>query len=118
MFRATITLCLALLLTITTRAQDKPSDIPLDNPFTAFSGPPVSETKFSGATVATIDNGDFVHPTFSPDGKVLAYSNVLMKGDFENTEIFLPAAVDPAGRRIAYCYWAGDKRHIVVKELN
>ena len=88
MFR--VTLCLALLLlTITTRAQEKPSDIPLDNPFTTFSGPLVSETKISGATVTTINNGDFVHPTFSPDGKVLAYSNVLVKGDFENTEVFL-----------------------------
>ncbi len=90
MFRVTITLCLTLLLlSITTRAQEKPSDVPLDNPFTTFSGPPVSEAKFSGATVTTINNGDFVHPTFSPDGKVLAYSNVLVKGDFENTQVFL-----------------------------
>lgn len=88
MFRVTITLAL-LLLTIATRAQEKPSDTPLDNPFTTFSGPPVSETRISGAIVTTINNGDFVHPTFSPDGKVLAYSNVLAKSDFENTEVFL-----------------------------
>ena len=88
MFRVTIALCLALLLlTIATSAQEKPSNIPLDNPFT--TGPPVSETRISSAIVTTISNGDFVHPTFSPDGKVLAYSNVLLKGDFENTEVFL-----------------------------
>jgi hypothetical protein len=27
------------------------------------------------------------------------------------------AGVDPVGRRIACCYWAGDKRHIAVREL-
>jgi hypothetical protein len=77
------------LLSITTRAQEKPSELPLDNPFAPFSGPLVSEAKISGAIVTTINNGDFVHPTFSPNGKVLAYSNVLVKGDFENTEVFL-----------------------------
>jgi hypothetical protein len=46
-------------------------------------------TSTTRAQVATINDGDFVHPTFSPDGKVLAYANVVMKGDFENTEIFL-----------------------------
>ena len=126
-----ICLTVALITFITgtvPRAQEKTSDIPLDNPFTTFSGPPVSETKISGAIVTTINNGDFVHPTFSPDGKVLAYSNVLSdRGDnplfvFEGTQLLrikehselYDAAVDPTGRRIAYCYWAGDKRHIVV----
>jgi hypothetical protein len=90
MFRVIVTLCLALLLlTITIQAQEKPSDIPLDNPFITLSGPLVRETKISGAIVTTINNGDFIRPTFSPDGKVLAYSNVLVKGDFENTEVFL-----------------------------
>ncbi len=28
------------------------------------------------------------------------------------------ASVDPSEKRIAYCYWEGDKRHIVIKELN
>lgn len=82
--------CLALLLlSITTRAQEKFFDVPLDNPFTTSSGPLVSETKISGAIVTTINDGDFVHPTFSPDGKLLAYASVVVKGDFENTEIFL-----------------------------
>lgn len=86
MFRVTISLAL-LLLTFATSAQERPSDIPLHNPFT--TGPPVRETRISGAIVTTINNGDFVHPTFSPDGKVLAYSKVLVKRDFENTEVFL-----------------------------
>ena len=46
-------------------------------------------TSTTRAQVATINDGDFVHPTFSPDGKVLAYSNVVVKGDFENTEILI-----------------------------
>ena len=87
MYRVTILCLVLLLLTITARTQEKSSDIPLANPFT--TGPSVSETKLSDAIVTTIDNGDFVHPTFSPDGKVLAYSNVLAKSDFENTEVFL-----------------------------
>lgn len=90
MLKVTITLCLALLLlTSPTRSQEKPSAIPLENPFAAFSGPTLSEAKISGAIVSRIDNGDFVHPTFSPDGNILAYANVLVKGDFENTEVFL-----------------------------
>jgi hypothetical protein len=85
-----ITVCLGLLLlTLTARAQEKPSDIPLDNPYTTFNAPQVSETKISGARVTTINNGDLVHPTFSPDGKDLAYANVLLKGEFENTEVFI-----------------------------
>ena len=28
------------------------------------------------------------------------------------------AAVDPAGQRIAFCYWDGERRHIAIKELN
>src|SRR5687767_390434 len=90
MFKVRISVCLGLLLlTLTIRAQEKPSDIPLDNPFTTFSAPQVSETKMSGAIVTIIKDGDIVHPTFSPDGKILAYANVLLKGEFENTEVVL-----------------------------
>lgn len=48
-----------------------------------------SKTTISGATITTRTNGDFVHPTFSPDGKTLAYSKVLLKGEFENSEVVL-----------------------------
>ena len=72
---ALITFIIGIAL-FSTRAQEKPSAIP-------------SETRISGAIITTIDDGDFVHPTFSPDGKVLAYSSVLVNGDLENTEVLL-----------------------------
>jgi hypothetical protein len=90
MFRVTIKLCIALLLlTVIADAQDKLFDIPLDNPSRSFNAPPVSEVKISRAVVASIKNGDFVHPTFSPDGRILACAKVLLQGDFENTEVLL-----------------------------
>jgi hypothetical protein len=83
-------LCVALLsFLIVTAGQQQFWNIPLDNPFTSFNAAPVSEVKISGKVIATIKNGDFVHPTFSPDGKTLAYSKVLVRGDFENTEVLL-----------------------------
>jgi hypothetical protein len=83
-------LCVAfLLLVVTTSGQNQFLDIPLDNPFTSFSAPPIGELKISDEVTATIKNGDFLHPTFSPDGKTLAYSKVLLQGDLENTEVFL-----------------------------
>ena len=83
-------LCVALLsFLIVTAGQRQFSNTPLDNPFRSFDAAPVSEVKISGKVIAAINNGDFVHPTFSPDGKILAYSKVLVRADFENTEVFL-----------------------------
>lgn len=48
-----------------------------------------SDTTISGRVIATITNGDFVHPAFSPDGRFLAYSRVLVSRDFENTEVVI-----------------------------
>jgi hypothetical protein len=85
-----VKVCLVLLLCVSvTAAQRQWSNIPLDNPFTSFNAVPVSELKVSGKVITSIENGDFVHPTFSPDGKLLAYSKVLVHGDFENTEVRL-----------------------------
>ena len=82
--RILINTCLLLLgFTITVAAQD----IPLDNPFESFNAPTTPEVKISSAPVATIKNGDFVHPTFSPDAKLLAYSRVILKGEYESTEV-------------------------------
>lgn len=39
--------------------------------------------------ILTIDDGDFVHPTFSPDGRYLAYSKVIVEDSTELTEIYL-----------------------------
>lgn len=81
--------CVVLLgLTISIGAQDKATEIPLDNPF-SLNPSSIGEVKISGALVASIEDGDFVHPTFSPDGKLLAYSKVLVKADFESTEVLL-----------------------------
>lgn len=48
----------------------------------------IKQVKISGRLLANIKNGDFVFPKFSPDGKRLAYSNVLVEG-MENTEVGL-----------------------------
>ncbi len=48
----------------------------------------IREIKISENTLATINNGDFVYPKFSPDGKLLAYSKVLVE-DIENSEVHL-----------------------------
>jgi hypothetical protein len=91
MLKVAIKLCLALLLlTLITQAQNKSLEAPQDNQAPSFKAPPVSEVKISGAVVmASIRNGDFVHPTFSPDGKTLAYSKVLVQRNSENTEVLL-----------------------------
>ena len=88
MLRVTIKICLTLLvLPSITDAQNKSFEIPLDD--RSISAPAVNEVKISSAVIATLENGDFVHPTFSPDGKTLAYSKVLVRGNFENTEVVL-----------------------------
>lgn len=59
--------------------------------FNNFSKP--DEVKISGKTLAAIDNGDFVYPKFSPDGKQLAFSKVVIENEddrkWENTEVYL-----------------------------
>ena len=83
-----INTCIVLLgITITISAQDLV--VPVEYPLKSFSVPSIREVKVSGGSVATIKNGDFVHPTFSPDGELLAYSKVLLKGDLESTEVLL-----------------------------
>lgn len=49
------------------------------------SGP----TIFSNEIIARIDDGDFVHPAFSPDGKRLAYAKVVVRDKTELTEIYV-----------------------------
>ena len=57
---------------------------------------------------ATSERGE--NPLFIFDGKQLFRVK-------EYSELH-DASVDPSGQRIAYSYWEGDKRHIVVKELH
>lgn len=89
MFRVLISTCIVVFGFTIIAAQDKVTEIPRNDPFESFSAPPIPEIKISRALVATIKNGDFVHPTFSPDAKLLAYSKVLLKGDFESTEVLI-----------------------------
>jgi len=90
MFRVLINTCTVLFgFTIIIGAQDNVAKLPLNDPLKSFSAPLIREVKISGGLVGTIENGDFVHPTFSPNGKLLAYSRVVLKGDLESTEVWL-----------------------------
>jgi hypothetical protein len=84
-------LCAALLLCVIVVAGQAQEflPIPLKDPFDSFNASPVEEIKVSGKVLATIKSGDYVHPTFSPDGKFLAYAKVLVRRNFENTEVLL-----------------------------
>lgn len=84
-------LCAALLMCVIVMAGhgQEFSQIPFSDPFTSFKASPVEEIQISGDALATLNNADYVHPTFSPDGKILAYSKVLVSRDFENTEVLL-----------------------------
>lgn len=70
----------------------------LSTPKTAPTPEPIDgksfeKIKISGETVAAISDGDFVLPKFSPDGKKIAYSKVIIEKDkgetTENTEVHL-----------------------------
>ena len=50
---------------------------------------PVEETRLSGNTLLMLRDGDFVHPAFSPDGRKLAYSRVVVEGGTELTEVLV-----------------------------
>ncbi len=54
-----------------------------------FSLVPVEETRLSGNTLLMLRDGDFVHPAFSPDGRKLAYSRVVVEGRTELTEVLV-----------------------------
>ena len=84
-------LCAALLLcVIVVGGQGQEFvPIPLKDPFNSLNASSVEEIRISGKVLATIKSGDYVHPTFSPDGKSLAYSKVLVRRNFENTEVLL-----------------------------
>ena len=60
------------------------SDATPQEPASEFEKIPLSV-----GTVLEITDGDFVHPAFSPDGKKLAYSGVVVQENTELTEIFV-----------------------------
>jgi hypothetical protein len=75
--RAVCVLILAIFCTVGILAQD----ISPENS-------QIRQIKISGSILAAMKNGDYVYPKFSPDGKLLAYSNVLVE-ETENTEVGL-----------------------------
>lgn len=79
-------LLLSLLLLT---SQDQFVPIPIADPFKVSTSTSLEETRISGKLLATIINGDFVHPTFSPDANTLAYARVIKTKDSENTEVLL-----------------------------
>lgn len=63
-----------------------------EDPLSAIPAIPTGEisiSEISDQTVLTIDGGDFVHPAFSPDGKKLAYSRVVVERGSELTEVLV-----------------------------
>jgi len=44
---------------------------------------------FSNEIIARIDDGDFVHPAFSPDGTRLAYAKVVVRDKTEFAEVYV-----------------------------
>ena len=43
----------------------------------------------SDSNIVRIDDGDFVHPAFSPDGRRLAYAGTIVRNETELTEVFI-----------------------------
>jgi dipeptidyl aminopeptidase/acylaminoacyl peptidase len=52
-----------------------------------FVTPATSLVQSNGRTIAAITGKDLVHPTLSPDGKFLAYAEVLVQKGVENTAV-------------------------------
>ncbi len=48
-----------------------------------------SDVATAGDTLASLQAGDFVHPTFSPSGERLALSQVVVEEKFENTQLLV-----------------------------
>ncbi|MEW6330167.1 MAG: hypothetical protein AB1560_01770 [Pseudomonadota bacterium] len=57
------------------------------NPFSALPLQPAADIPASGKILATLENGDYVLPRFSPDARYLAFAHVVMQDNTELTEI-------------------------------
>ncbi|MBI3547156.1 MAG: hypothetical protein HY081_11300 [Gammaproteobacteria bacterium] len=57
------------------------------NPFASLSLIPYGEAKLAGKTIFTLENGDYILPSFSPDSHYLAFSRELAEGATELAEI-------------------------------
>ncbi len=65
-----------------------------------FSKPPADASIVNDTVVARIDDGDFLHPSFSPDGKRLAYARVWVEERTELTELYVRDLVSGATWRL------------------
>jgi hypothetical protein len=59
----------------------------LANPFSALPLQPAADIPASGKILATLEDGDYVLPRFSPDARYLAFAHVVMQDNTELTEI-------------------------------
>jgi hypothetical protein len=57
------------------------------NPFAALPLQPAADVPASGKILATLEQGDYVLPRFSPDARYLAFAHVVIQGNTELTEI-------------------------------
>jgi len=57
------------------------------NPFSALPLQPAQDIPASGKILATLEQGDYVLPRFSPDARYLAFAHVVMQDNTELTEI-------------------------------
>ena len=59
----------------------------LANPFSTLPLQPTEDVPASGKILATLEQGDYVLPRFSPDARYLAFAHVVMQDSTELTEI-------------------------------
>lgn len=55
----------------------------------SFANPVPDASIVSDRIIVRIDDGDFVHPAFSPDGRRLAYAGTIVRNKTELTEVFI-----------------------------
>lgn len=55
----------------------------------SFANPVLDASIVSDRIIVRIDDGDFVHPAFSPDGQRLAYAGTIVRNKTELTEVFI-----------------------------
>lgn len=70
------------------------------NPFTQAAASPVPVVDLWASAPYWIDDGDYVHPAFSPDGSHLAFSDVVVVDSMETTEILVFDLTSQRTRRL------------------
>jgi hypothetical protein len=82
-------LVLAVVLAMATSSAQRLNSLALPL-YPRIAAPPKSSiSRMPGAIVAEVNGIDVVHPTFSPNGRFLAYSKVLVQKGRENTAVYI-----------------------------